>query len=105
MEAFSKSVELSGGNPWTGVQLPRLLAEAGLSITYERAFINHGGPASSVFQYMTGNATLKACAGLVEKGLLSQDAVDAYIGGVEEMKKNPYSRMFGFINVEFVAEK
>ena len=104
-EATIKYVELSGGNPWIGAQLPRLLTEAELQIKYESPFILHGVPESNFFRGMTGESVDNLHLKFVEKGLLSKEALDAYRRGIDEMKANPHSRMFNFIDVKIVAVK
>ena len=104
-EATPKFVELCGGNPWIGAQLPRLLTEAEFQITYESPFILHGGPESSFFQQLTGESLDKVHLKIVEKGLLSKEALEAYMRGIDEMKANPHSRMYNFIDIKIVAVK
>ena len=105
-EAATKLVELSGGNPWIGAQLPRLLTEAGFQIKYESPFILHGGPESSFFkQFTTGESINRVHSKLLESGLLSKETLDAYWRGIDEMKANPYSRMFDLISVKIVTVK
>ena len=104
-QATPKFVELCGGNPWIGAQLPRLLTEAEFQITYESPFIPHGGPESSFFQQLTGESIDKVHSKIVEKGLLSKEALEVYMRGIDEMKANPHSRMFNFIDIKIVAVK
>ena len=104
-EATSKFVELSGGSPWIGAQLPRLLTEAGFQIEHECPFILHGGPESSFFRWSNAESIMRLYSKFVENGLLSKETLDAYMRGFDEMKADPYSRMFHFIDIKFVAVK
>ena len=104
-EAIPRFIELCGGNPWIGAQLPRLLTETEFQITYESPFILHGGPESSFFQQLTGESIDKVYSKIVEKGLLSKEILEAYMRGIDEMKANPHSRMFSCIDIKIVAVK
>ena len=104
-EALPKYSELSGGNPWIGAQLPRLLTEAEFQIQYESPFIIHGGPESSLFRQITGKSIVRLYSKCVEKGLLSKESLNAYMRGIDEMKANPHSRIFSPIFIKIVAVK
>ena len=104
-EALSKMVVASGGDPWIGAKLPKLLFEAGLLIRYEAPFSLYGGPETDFFQRTLGKSEEGFLKMLVEKDFLSQELVDTYQEDLKRFKENPHSRLYSQILMKFVAEK